>query len=201
MTPGRRRFTVAHELAHALFHSDQPYVLSGVGKDPRERFADSFAGEFLMPQEGVRRMMEEHGFGPTITEPEDVVQLQRFFGVSWATALVRLRQANYLRHDTYMAFKQVRPVLLARALGYETDPEEYRQDPMQWRLQRYPLRFLRLLRKALRQDAISVPSAASLVGVTVGEMAELAGDGPYRDAADGADLRETDEYEQTGVLG
>jgi Zn-dependent peptidase ImmA (M78 family) len=58
-------------------------------KDPRERFADIFAGESLMPTEGIRRVMEEHGFGPRITDAADVVHLQRFFNVSYATALVR----------------------------------------------------------------------------------------------------------------
>ena len=35
MTPGRRRFTQAHELAHALFHSESPYLVSTSAKSPR----------------------------------------------------------------------------------------------------------------------------------------------------------------------
>ena len=200
MTPGRRRFTVAHELAHALFHSDkEPYVLSFASKDPRERFADTFAGEFLMPTEGVRRVMEEQGFGPTVTDPADVIHLQRFYRVSYATALVRLRQARSLKQADYDSFKQVRPVIYARSLGYEPDPEEFEQDAEQWRLRRYPPRFLRLLRLAIQSDRISVPSAAKLVGVPIAELADFAAAAPVGTDESPVSNRELDEFEQTGV--
>lgn len=200
MTPGRRRFTVAHELAHALFHSDKaPYVLSFATKDPRERFADTFAGEFLMPTEGVRRVMEEQGFGPKVTDPADVIHLQRFYKVSYATALVRLRQAKSIKLEDFDRFKRVRPVIFARSLGYEPDPEEFEQDADQWRLRRYPPRFLRLLRLAIQNDRISVPSAAKLVGVPISELADFAAAAPT-DAGDApVTNRELEEFEQTGV--
>ncbi len=200
MTPGRRRFTVAHELAHALFHSDEKYVLSFAQKDPKERFADSFAGEFLMPSEGVRRVMEEHGFGPRITDPADVIHLQRFYNVSYATALVRLRRARFLTLESYQEFKGVRPVLFARSLGYEPDPEEYEQDADQWRLRRFPPRFLRLLRLAIHEEHISVPTAAELVGVSIDEMAQFATSGPFHLDESSLESRETAEFEQTGVV-
>lgn len=200
MTPGRRRFTVAHETAHALFHSDkEPYVLSFATKDPRERFADTFAGEFLMPTEGVRRVMEEQGFGPKITDAADVIHLQRFFKVSYATALVRLRQARYLKQEHFERFKKVRPVVYARSLGYEPDPEEFEQDADQWRLRRYPPRFLRLLRLAIHQQRISVPSAAALVGVSIDELAEFAAGAPFATDEVPVASREFDEFQTTGV--
>lgn len=200
MTPGRRRFTVAHELAHALFHSDkEPYVLSFATKDPRERFADAFAGEFLMPTEGVRRVMEEQGFGPKVTDPADVFHLQRFYKVSYATALVRLRQARSLKPADYDRFRQIRPVIYARSLGYEPDPEELEQDADQWRLRRYPRRFLRLLRLAIRKDRISVPSAAKLVAVSISELADFAAAAPIGTEEAPVSNRELDEFEQTGV--
>jgi Zn-dependent peptidase ImmA (M78 family)/DNA-binding XRE family transcriptional regulator len=175
MTPGRRRFTVAHEIAHALFHSDKatPYVISRATNDPRERFADTFAGEFLMPTEGVRRFMEENEIGPRITDPADVIHIQRYFKVSYGTALVRLRRARFLTYANYQTFWQVRPVLLARALGYEIDDEEYFQDPELWRLSRYPRRFLHMLRMAVKSEVISVPTAASLTGLLTNEIAQL----------------------------
>lgn len=200
MTPGRRRFTVAHELAHALFHSDEKYVLSFAQKDPKERFADSFAGEFLMPSEGLRRMMEEHEFGPRITDPADVIHLQRAYNVSYATALVRLLQARFLTREAYEEFKGVRPVIFARSLGYEPDPEEYEQDAEQWRLRRFPPRFLRLLRVAINDGHISVPTAAELVGVSIDEMAQFARHGPFEIDASSLESRETAEFEQTGVV-
>lgn len=198
MTPGRRRFTIAHELAHALFHSGRMtrFVLSGVSKDPRERFADRFAGEFLMPTEGVRRALEEHGIRGRVSDPVEVVGLQRYFHVSYATALVRLRQGNFLTEETFEELSRVRPVVLARALGYEVDDDEYVRDPDEWRVRRFPGGFLRLLLHAVREERVSVPTAAKLTGLSIGELTELAYD---RGEIDVAARRELGEYEASGV--
>jgi Zn-dependent peptidase ImmA (M78 family)/DNA-binding XRE family transcriptional regulator len=174
MTPGRRRFTLAHELAHALFHSDRrTHVISRPSKDGPERFANAFAGEFLMPTEGIRRAMEEYGIGPQIDDPADVVHLQRFFRVSYATALVRLRQARMISARDFEAFQQIRPVLFAERLGYEPSDEEYEQDLERWRIRRFPGKFLTVLRLALSREVISVPTAAGLTGLTIDEIEEL----------------------------
>ena len=202
MTPGRRRFTVAHELAHALFHSNERrYVVSTAAKDPRERFADTFAGEFLMPAEGVRRMMEEHGFGPRIDDATEVIHLQRFFGVSFITALVRLRQARVLTQARFDEFTLVRPVVLARALGYEIAEEEYGPRPTRWRLEQFPPRFRRLLRHAVQREVLSVPSAASLAGLSIDEVVELvAATPPTSSETSSPELSELEEFEASGVL-
>lgn len=202
MTPGRRRFTVAHELAHALFHgNDSKYIVSTARKPPRERFADAFAGEFLMPTEGVRRVMEEQGFGPRIEDPSGVIQLQRFFDVSYVTALVRLRQAKFVTQERFDKFKLVRPVLLARSLGFEIGEEEHRPRPDLWRLERFPSRFRRLLRLALQRGVLSVPSAAALTRLSIDEITELVsadvtGFGPMEE-----ERAELEQYADSGILG
>ncbi|MDQ4070584.1 MAG: ImmA/IrrE family metallo-endopeptidase [Actinomycetota bacterium] len=202
MTPGRRRFTVAHELAHALFHSEsERYIVSTSGKPPRERFADAFAGEFLMPTEGVRRVMEEEGFGVRIEDPAEVIHLQRFFGVSYITALVRLRQAKFLTQTRFDEFKDIRPVLLARSLGFEIADEEYGPRRDLWRLERFPPRFRRLLRHAVQRAVLSVPSAAALTRLSIDEITELvaadvSGSGPTEE-----ERAELDQYAASGILG
>ena len=198
MTLGRRRFTIAHELAHALFHSGRrKFFLSGAAKSPQERFADRFAGEFLMPTEGVRRIMEEHGVGTRVSEPADVIHLQRCFNVSYATALVRLQQGGFLSQEDYRAFQSVRPVALARALGYQIAQSEYSQDPEELGTGRFPGRFLRLLRRALRDDHISVPTAAKLTGLSIDEIEHLSAEHTFTGSADHD--KEINEYEITGV--
>lgn len=200
MTPGRRRFTIAHELAHALFHSGPKtkFILSGITKDPRERFADLFAGEFLMPTEGIRRVLEEHGSGSRIADPSAVVHLQRYFGVSYATALVRLRQGKFLSQTDFQNFQDIRPVVFARALGYDIDDEEYEQDAEDWRVRRFPGRFLRLLRISVRGNRVSVPTAAKLTGLSIDEIADLVGDQAFIGEKDRTELG---EFEATGVAG
>jgi Zn-dependent peptidase ImmA (M78 family)/transcriptional regulator with XRE-family HTH domain len=181
-TPGRQLFTIAHELAHALYHSQtESRVVSYWGrKDDKELFADQWAGEFLVPQEGLRRATEALGI-KVVRQAEEAVHLQRLFGVSYATMLVRLLVAKLTTADAYETLKQARPVALAAALGYAVKEDEWRQDPSRWRLERFPRRFVRLLTSALRDERISPSSAASLTNLTLDEMAELmtppAGDG------------------------
>jgi len=201
MTPGRRRFTLAHELAHALFHSDSRYLISMAAKPPRERFADAFAGEFLMPTEGVRRVMEEQGFGPRIDEPTEVIHLQRFFDVSYITALIRLRQAKFLTQARFDSFKVIRPVMLARSLGYDIGEEEYSQHPDLWQLERFPQRFRRLLRLAVQKEVLSVPSAAALTRLSIDEITDLVSNNMTTSSESSEELLELREYEASGVLG
>ncbi|WP_420443044.1 helix-turn-helix domain-containing protein [Candidatus Poriferisodalis sp.] len=202
MTPGRRRFTVAHELAHALFHSDETNQVLSHGRGPRENFADAFAGEFLMPSEGIRRFAEEVGLPPRIADPVDIVHMQRYFKVSWPMALVRLRQLNAIAADRYAELrKSVRPVSLARALGYSIHPEEIAQDAERWRVQRFPMSFRRMLRQAVVTEVMSPPTAASFAGLALPDIVQILGrplggeeqESPHLEA-------EFNEFEVTGVV-
>jgi transcriptional regulator with XRE-family HTH domain/Zn-dependent peptidase ImmA (M78 family) len=192
-TPGRQLFTVAHELAHALFHSDDESHLVSywLRKDEKERFADIWAGEFLVPLEGLRRAAEQLGV-KTVHHAEEVVHLQRHFGVSYGMTLLRLRQAGLLDDQRYEELKKASPVALAVRLGYAVDPEEWGQDPSRWRLERFPRRFVRLLARGLREGRMSPASAASLASLTVDEIAELIA--PPADG-DPEVSRELSEYE------
>jgi hypothetical protein len=65
-SPARRRFTIAHEIGHwvcqvrtgggdAVLCRPDPAAASAAPGDPREREANIFAAELLMPEEHVRR--------------------------------------------------------------------------------------------------------------------------------------------------
>jgi Zn-dependent peptidase ImmA (M78 family)/transcriptional regulator with XRE-family HTH domain len=195
-TPGRQVFTIAHELAHALYHSQRDsQVVSYWGRqDEKERFADAWAGEFLVPEEGLRRASESLGI-KSVTRADEAVHLQRLFGVSYGMMLVRLLQAKLLDEETYEEIKGARPVALASALGYVVHPEEWRQDPARWRLERFPRRFIRALTAALRDERISPASAAAFTGLTVDEMAELM----TPPTGDGDEAAEQEQREFAGV--
>ncbi len=97
--PNRRRFTIAHEVGHAVLHllnkshetiSDtarELYRLSSIepGTDPREIEANQFAAALLMPEDMVRRY---HA-----TE-KDTYQLARVFNVSEDALAYRLKNLN-----------------------------------------------------------------------------------------------------------
>jgi hypothetical protein len=142
-------------------------------------------------------VLEEYGSGPRIDDAADVILVQRYFRVSYYTALVRLRQARLLTAARYQEFKGVRPVLYARALGYDIDDEEFEQDPRIWRVRRFPRRYLRVLRAAVRSGAISPLSAAGLTNLSLDEVEELVrdniGDLPEDDL-------ELNEFESSGVV-
>ena len=205
MTPGRRRFTVAHELAHALFHSDRDDCVISHGRGSMEGFADAFAGEFLMPAEGVRRFMEHVGLPSMITDASDAVHIQRYFNVSWVVALFRLKSMKVMSAETFQRLRsEVRPVLLARSLGYRIGPEEIAQDTSMWITRRFPRRFLRMLVLAVREEVMSVPSAASFAGLSIPDVTQIMGLMSGSDDSEAEELKRVEteykEFEDSNVI-
>lgn len=155
-----------------------------------------------MPSEGVRRFAEEVGLPPRIKDPVDIVHIQRYFKVSWPTALVRLRQMNAITQATYADLRaSVRPVSLARALGYAIHPEEDSQDSELWRIRRFPQSFLRMLRHAVVKEIMSPPGAAAFAGLALPDIVQILGN-PIGDAEQEPPHLETEfnEFEVTGVV-
>jgi Zn-dependent peptidase ImmA (M78 family)/transcriptional regulator with XRE-family HTH domain len=164
MTLGRQIFTLAHELAHAYFHSHtSDVVVSMPGTDHgRERFADAFAGEFLVPGDALRRTADEFASFDQLADPGIVVHLQRHFGVSFATMRVRLLQEKLVSRESYEALADVSPSRLARVLGYSVHPADmgtFELHP----LERFPTRMLLLVRTALERSIITRGDAAETI--------------------------------------
>ena len=98
-SPGRRRFTVAHEIGHWICHfergrfepqycrSEDIGVGIGIGRT-REREANAFASQLLMPEVLVRREAEALRL--------NVHALARRFEVSLPAMKVRLSQLSLL---------------------------------------------------------------------------------------------------------
>ncbi len=104
--PHRRRFTVAHELAHYILHRDSATTFvdgSGVfyrdsasseGTKQYEIEANAFAGELLMPSDVVRERV-----GSTPVDAHDELLLRRLsyeFDVSPHALTVRLTRLNLI---------------------------------------------------------------------------------------------------------
>lgn len=174
MTLGRQVFTLAHELAHAYFHSqDADVVVSMTGGDHgRERFADAFAGEFLVPGDELRRIAGELAPFGDLTNPVTVVHLQRHFAVSFATLRVRLLQEKMITQAESDALADTSPSHLAVALGYKVHPADlgdYDLHP----LAAQPTRVLLLVRAALKKSAITMGDAAEVLGTSTEEIRQL----------------------------
>ena len=65
-------------------------------------------------------------------------------------------------------------------------------------MNRFPQRFLRLLRLSIRDEIISIPTAANLVGLSIDEVSDLVTD---KVGLAGESQAELDQFEMTGVPG
>ncbi|MGH3300535.1 MAG: ImmA/IrrE family metallo-endopeptidase [Streptosporangiaceae bacterium] len=174
MTLGRQVFTLAHELAHAYFHSQNAdVVVSMPGADHgRERFADAFAGEFLVPGDELRRVAGELAPFDDLASPVAVVHLQRHLGVSFATLRVRLLQERLITQPEYDALAEASPSRLARAFGYHVQPADmgsYDLHP----LAAQPTRVLLLVRAAVERSLVTPGDAAEVIGTSTEEVRQL----------------------------
>lgn len=98
----RQRFTIAHELGHIFLHRQDPLSYdpsvelihfrdehSTTGTEPKEIEANAFAAELLMPEEVVKKEIQDMK-GIDLHDSEAVERLADKFGVSQAAITVRL---------------------------------------------------------------------------------------------------------------
>ena len=92
----RQRFTIAHELGHMeLGHGpglrDSNWSFSGSVQDWKEREANAFAAELLMPSEVIEWLVVER-------RDRDIGRMSRELGVSEAAMQFRLKNLGYIRN-------------------------------------------------------------------------------------------------------
>lgn len=165
MTRGRQVFTLAHEFGHALFHYRETGLVSRAGDaDRKERFADAFAGHFLVPAPTLRSLVGHDADGP-VQDPFEVIRLQRYFRVSYATMLYRLLAEGLLSRPQYDEYQSYSPSHLAAQLGF--DVHEYRHPPGADDVitRRFPSSVLRRLRTLTQEEIMSVAKVSSLLQI------------------------------------
>jgi len=101
----RRRWTIAHEYAHFLSSRDRaeitPLTPSRRASET-ERFADAFAGNFLMPRTGLaRRFNELRRSSEGKIMPGMLVQLAHSYCVSVQTLTLRLEDLGLIGGGTW----------------------------------------------------------------------------------------------------
>jgi len=127
--PTRSNWSLAHEFGHFLttrYLADVSFTHDYWGKLTAERFADSFAGNFLMPRTGVMRrlsdMAKAHGKGVTIG---DVMSLAHLYGVSAEAMFRRLEELKRLPFGTWDKLVEkhgFKPEQARAALGLQVGP-------------------------------------------------------------------------------
>lgn len=99
----RQRYSLAHELAHVVWHPLSATVLPDTPRiDAEERIEQAceyFAACLLMPRLWMKRAYFDEGI-------QDVPSLSRLFGVSWVAMRIRLEQLGFVTAPTSEAAKE-----------------------------------------------------------------------------------------------
>ena len=146
ITLERRRFTLAHELAHWLIDESSPVH--------PEKASDVFAGAFLVPQ---YHLVREIGKARKAIGYQELIQLKRMYRVSAATLLVRFKQVGVINESTLAyAFQTF-------ARGWRSSEPEPLEGRGEQDLHELPRRFERLCYWALAEGFISPGRTSELL--------------------------------------
>lgn len=88
VAPERLRFTMAHEIGHAVMHDSET-------SEAQEREADAFAGELLLPSHALRNEW------PTVPDLDSFIELKRRWGVSLSALIRRAFDTALLDENQY----------------------------------------------------------------------------------------------------
>jgi Zn-dependent peptidase ImmA (M78 family)/DNA-binding XRE family transcriptional regulator len=174
-SPGRQAFTLAHEFAHSLYHHAEGGIICRYDPtDPLERFANAFAGNFLVPGKELRRLAKRElaGGHDQRLAPTDALSLAAYFGVSYAMILARLRIERLITEDQYQDWRHYSAQSMARQLGMSS--EEFNvPEPKALHLGRYPVSVLEQTKRAIEQEFLSPKQAAGLLDVDVTDVQRI----------------------------
>jgi len=146
----RKRFNLAHELAHRIIAGTGNAAL---GKEPA---MNRFAGAFLIPREHLEEEAGKRRHGIIWIE---TMRLKRTYGVSAAAMLVRLGQVGILSKSA------VRYAFRTYARSWRRKEPEPTGPGEGFAAFEKPQRFERLVWRALGEDLISPVRAAQMLGL------------------------------------
>lgn len=94
----RKRFTISHELGHILLHNESNFPVSSYRDEKiKEKEANEFASEFLMPANEIKNSLR----GITIGE---VAKLKGYWLTSMASIIRRAKDLKCINEDRYTYF-------------------------------------------------------------------------------------------------
>ena len=130
--PTRGNWSLAHEYGHFLttrYLADVSFTHDHWGKLTAERFADSFAKNFLMPRTGVSRRLSDavKALGKERPTIGAVLSLAHFFRVSAQAMFLRLEELKRIPSGTWNTLREKRgfkPEQARSALGLAVEPRQ-----------------------------------------------------------------------------
>jgi Zn-dependent peptidase ImmA (M78 family) len=197
----RRRFSFAHEYAHALLDRERLGTVSRTTArdDLLEVRANAFAAAFLLPAEGVRQFMAQIGKGGPSrqradvfdeggvieastravaksqdTQMYDVAELAEHFGVSRLAALYRLRNLRLVSDAEFAHLKHLEDSGHGKTVARLLSLPEIDDD--EEARDEYRHRLLSLALEAFRRHEISrakLNELGNMIGLATSDMVEL----------------------------
>ena len=130
--PTRGNWSLAHEYGHFLttrYLADVSFIHDHWGKIAAERFADSFAKNFLMPRTGVSQRLSDsmQALGKERPAIGTVLSLSHLYHVSAQAMFLRLEELKRIPSGTWNTLREkrgFRPDQARSALGLAGDPRQ-----------------------------------------------------------------------------
>ncbi len=151
----RKRFNLAHELAHHVVHETSSADL------PLEKAMQRFAAAFLVPEDHLKSLAGEHR--STIPYRE-LVTLKWLYGISASAMLMRLADVEILSPET------VQYAFRTYANGWRKLEPEPIENGQQKGMIETPLRYNNLVWRALGEKLISPVRAAQMLHCSLDEI-------------------------------
>lgn len=153
-SPEHQRFTLAHELGHIQANAFSTHAADVHRRSDAERLANSFAGHFLAPIEGIL------GLPPAADAHELMADIVRRFRVSPEAAAIQLRSAHPdLPNEIIRELSQKSVMWYAAKFGWDTELADQVRAAQH---QRPPQRLLARAMSAYEQGRLGVTTLARL---------------------------------------
>ncbi|MFG2825641.1 ImmA/IrrE family metallo-endopeptidase [Kitasatospora sp. NPDC048365] len=94
----RQRFTLAHELSHIVYQDSGQFIVDRAQNSDAlpEIIADSFARHFLLPDEALEEMLDQHGSSLNLSDTNRLVaDLVLTYGISREATFKALRESKF----------------------------------------------------------------------------------------------------------
>jgi len=119
---GRQNFTIGHELFHLFIEKDfSPHKCHSASFDKQKKDeynADLFSTHLLMPEDGLLLNIPEIELTKDKISIETILTLEKTFGVSHSSMLIRLKSLGLIS-ESFLLEKKENIKVLAKKYGYD----------------------------------------------------------------------------------
>lgn len=164
---GNQLFSLAHEYAHFVFHKEKLGIISTEqeSNSTDEKVANSFASNFLIPEDTLRDLFNMRIKKESDVQAEDIVYLADYFGVSFKAMVYRLNNLKLITDkikDELINYTWVTSVRESMGIS---EPERSRS--------KFPTLYLHLAIKAYQQGNLTTAKLADFLEIPLYQAMDL----------------------------